>query len=321
MACHCRSISLPLGRKDSAQFATRAFTGLSLIGGLLSSSCCVIQLLLNSLQLGCAGFAVLIPWQPHFRTLTLLALAHLVYREGLSRRSLLTVVATVALMFSQDVVRFHNLRTGLRPPVQPRGAQPDTVAGDAQASPLEQMGQTEHAAAADPVSNPQSTPPSIETASDASRLVASPALHDTHVLDQDAARHREAGPRQGPRVPETPSPAVKAGAAGGGAASETSAGRGARSFAASASSAPVADDGARVYMRFQVVGIKCEGCAARLKAAVLRLGGVQRCAVDFASGHVLVWAAPGTVTVAEVRGAIQFTDLSYKATLVEISGQ
>lgn len=75
-----------------------------------------------------------------------------------------------------------------------------------------------------------------------------------------------------------------------------------------------------VYMRFQVDVIKCEGCAARLKSTLLRqlAGRLQRCAVDFTSGQVLIWGMPGVaLTAAEVRSAIQFVDLSYKVTQVE----
>jgi hypothetical protein len=33
------------------------------IAGLLSSSCCVIQLGLNAMSLGCAGFSILTPYR------------------------------------------------------------------------------------------------------------------------------------------------------------------------------------------------------------------------------------------------------------------
>jgi hypothetical protein len=39
-------------------------------GGLLSSSCCVIQLALNAFGLGCAGFAALDRWRPLTLSLT-----------------------------------------------------------------------------------------------------------------------------------------------------------------------------------------------------------------------------------------------------------
>jgi len=40
-----------------------------IVGGLIGSSCCAIQLILNALSIGCAGFAVLDPFRPAGLTL------------------------------------------------------------------------------------------------------------------------------------------------------------------------------------------------------------------------------------------------------------
>ncbi len=52
--------------------------GLAVLGGLLSSSCCVLQLALNAASLGCAGFSALTPYRPLFLAATAggLGLAH-----------------------------------------------------------------------------------------------------------------------------------------------------------------------------------------------------------------------------------------------------
>jgi hypothetical protein len=52
--------------------------GLAVLGGLLSSSCCVLQLALNALSFGCAGFSALTPYRPLFLAATAggLGLAH-----------------------------------------------------------------------------------------------------------------------------------------------------------------------------------------------------------------------------------------------------
>jgi hypothetical protein len=42
----------------------------ALTGGLLSSSCCVIQLVLNYTSIGCAGFSALTPYRHVFRAMT-----------------------------------------------------------------------------------------------------------------------------------------------------------------------------------------------------------------------------------------------------------
>jgi hypothetical protein len=42
----------------------------ALTGGLLSSSCCGIQLVLNYTSIGCAGFSALTPYRHVFRAIT-----------------------------------------------------------------------------------------------------------------------------------------------------------------------------------------------------------------------------------------------------------
>mmetsp|Transcript_34901 Transcript_34901/g.81632 ORF Transcript_34901/g.81632 Transcript_34901/m.81632 type:complete len:309 (+) Transcript_34901:63-989(+) len=56
----------------SSSAARDALVGTAL--GLLSSSCCVLQLVLNSFSLGCAGFAALDAWRTPARVLTLTVL-------------------------------------------------------------------------------------------------------------------------------------------------------------------------------------------------------------------------------------------------------
>ena len=61
----------------------------STVGGLLASSCCVIQLALNVFSFGCAGFSVLDDYRPLFLVLTFTSLfASQIYLRG-SLRSLL----------------------------------------------------------------------------------------------------------------------------------------------------------------------------------------------------------------------------------------
>jgi copper chaperone CopZ len=80
----------------------------ALAGGLLASSCCVIQLALNATSLGCVGFSALTPYRGFFRTLTGACLAYLLLVQGPSRRTLATVALSIALMVSQDAVAMHN---------------------------------------------------------------------------------------------------------------------------------------------------------------------------------------------------------------------
>lgn len=85
----------------------------ALTGGLLSSSCCILQLLLNLTPIGCAGFSVLTPYQPYFRLATGGLLAYLLASHGINRRSLTTIALSLALMASQDALRMHNSQGGL----------------------------------------------------------------------------------------------------------------------------------------------------------------------------------------------------------------
>ncbi|KAI8930360.1 hypothetical protein BC831DRAFT_440209 [Entophlyctis helioformis] len=81
---------------------------LAMGASLLSSSCCVIQLVMNYLSLGCAGFAVLTPYRPHFTALAVLLLSMSVVAGGWSRRTVATAAVCGLLMVSQDVVAAHN---------------------------------------------------------------------------------------------------------------------------------------------------------------------------------------------------------------------
>ena len=58
MAACCPSKKLPAAPGGFWQQCTCA-----VLGGLLCSSCCIVQLLLNSFSVGCAGFAVLTPYR------------------------------------------------------------------------------------------------------------------------------------------------------------------------------------------------------------------------------------------------------------------
>jgi copper chaperone CopZ len=80
----------------------------------MSSSCCVIQLLLNYTSIGCAGFSALTPYRNHFRLVTAALLAALFMNGGVNRRSLTTTAVTLALVFSQDALAAYN--SGRLPP-------------------------------------------------------------------------------------------------------------------------------------------------------------------------------------------------------------
>ncbi len=100
------------------------------LGGLLSSSCCTIQLVLNSVSVGCAGFAVLDRFRPFFLFFTFSSLAYktAMYDVRLHHkpwRSLSTWIVALVLATSPAVVRRLN-----------RGGSGGLVAGAAGQPPL-----------------------------------------------------------------------------------------------------------------------------------------------------------------------------------------
>ncbi|PRP79476.1 hypothetical protein PROFUN_05171 [Planoprotostelium fungivorum] len=83
-------------------------------GGLLSSSCCVVQLVLNYFSIGCAGFSVLDPFRNTFLSITYGTLFYKVWRDQtlgrglLTRENAITSLIVLALSVSPTVVRSIN---------------------------------------------------------------------------------------------------------------------------------------------------------------------------------------------------------------------
>jgi copper chaperone CopZ len=102
----------------------------AILAGLLSSSCCVLQLglnllsTLNVIHLGCAGFnKVLGPWRLHLRTLTLAWLSYQWFGNLRSsdcckprrRRLIFSTVLCLSLMFLPEILKWSG-GTALAPP-------------------------------------------------------------------------------------------------------------------------------------------------------------------------------------------------------------
>lgn len=183
-----------------------------LTGGLLSSSCCLLQLALNFTPVGCAGFSVLTPYRHYFRAVTGSLVAYLLFVQGLNRRTLTTVLLSAGLMASQDVLSLYNkgqLRSG-----------------------VQQL------------------------------------LQHVRVRPPGAAERQQAQQRQ--------------------------------TLAASRT-------------KLQVKGMRCEGCAARLRGNLASLEGVDGCTVAFSEGLVEVWSNRSQpVAVQALVQAVQETDRSYE---------
>lgn len=80
----------------------------ALTGGLLSSFCCVLQLALNYTSIGCAGFSALTPYRHVLRAVTGGFLGYLLLTQGLTRRSITTVLLSCMLMASQNILAARN---------------------------------------------------------------------------------------------------------------------------------------------------------------------------------------------------------------------
>jgi copper chaperone CopZ len=197
---------------------------LALGGGLLSSSCCTIQLVLNYLSLGCAGFSAITPYQRHLRAATGSVLAFSIVRHGW-RRSLATIVLSLGLMFSQEAVKLYD-----------QGALPGLA----------------------------------------------------------WIRGSSRGMQQGEHGAGGGGTAAPAGLAGAGAPQ---------------------DAGSRFTL--QVQGIKCEGCASRLKHALLAQPGVRDAAVYFAEQQAVVWTRGRDFGFAELVFAIKQVNFGYRVSLLE----
>ncbi|CAG8695964.1 24643_t:CDS:1 [Cetraspora pellucida] len=77
--------------------------------GLLSSSCCIIQLILNMFSIGCAGFSLLTPYRPVFLSFTAILIITTIFQYGVrSKRTLVTVLISILLCTSPEFVSFYN---------------------------------------------------------------------------------------------------------------------------------------------------------------------------------------------------------------------
>ena len=87
------------------------------IGGLLSSSCCLIQVGMNYLSLGCAGFSALDILRPFFLTTTFGALGArsvLEHASGMRAPRPGSWIAALLLAFLPEILRARNRAVGLK---------------------------------------------------------------------------------------------------------------------------------------------------------------------------------------------------------------
>ena len=75
---------------------------------LLSSSCCIIQLMLNFFSISCAGFAVLTPYRPILTTFTTLLLSYNLITIKNKRKAWFPLIISIMIMISPEIVQWMN---------------------------------------------------------------------------------------------------------------------------------------------------------------------------------------------------------------------
>ena len=79
----------------------------ALCSSLIASNCCVIQIILNHLSIGCAGFAILDPFRPFAKVATIASVAHMLLHRRTARAWLLSIIS-IMLLVSQDMLAMQN---------------------------------------------------------------------------------------------------------------------------------------------------------------------------------------------------------------------
>lgn len=80
---------------------------LSICSSLIASNCCLIQLVLNYLSIGCAGFAILEPIRPFARMATIASILYMLSRKRSARTWVFSIISLM-LLISQDMLALHN---------------------------------------------------------------------------------------------------------------------------------------------------------------------------------------------------------------------
>jgi hypothetical protein len=82
----------------------------AIINGLLGSSCCLIQLILNLFSIGCAGFSVLTPYRTIFLGMSTMFIISLFYKYGFrsKQRTFKLLFIILFLSFLPELVLLYN---------------------------------------------------------------------------------------------------------------------------------------------------------------------------------------------------------------------
>ncbi|KAI9243364.1 hypothetical protein BDA99DRAFT_566701 [Phascolomyces articulosus] len=84
----------------------------TIITALVSSSCCIVQLVLNIFSYSCAGFAIFTPYRSYLTTITVILLSFQFYKNGWKNpRVWTTTFLSLLLMVTPEIVSWLNVNT------------------------------------------------------------------------------------------------------------------------------------------------------------------------------------------------------------------
>ncbi|KAG0222332.1 hypothetical protein BGW42_006681 [Actinomortierella wolfii] len=283
-SCHkSDSATVALAPSDSS-CSTRSYL-YAVLMGLLTSSCCIIQLVLNAFSIGCAGFSVLTPFRPFFVSLSIAMIVYNIFQYGRSRplQTLITVLIVATLSISPELVAHKNHGGQLMPSSAWWSSSPLTSFWNIKTSfwpttPSSSFGsEIKCSTNVDP-----SAGNSACSADDASSSLSSSIL--------DSVPHHPVSPNQEAHSASTTSKHHDL------------------------HKRPLLD----VY-KVRVEGMKCEACANRLQRAFQAQPGIQKCTVYFKDKHLYLWATSSEEsnwTESLIKQVIAGVDFKYRATLL-----
>lgn len=78
-----------------------------IVTAMLSSSCCIIQLVLNFFSISCAGFAIFTPYRTLLSSITIVLLSYNMYHN----KTKTSAIVCILLMISPEIVAYINQHT------------------------------------------------------------------------------------------------------------------------------------------------------------------------------------------------------------------
>ncbi|KAF9976842.1 hypothetical protein BGZ73_007641 [Actinomortierella ambigua] len=282
-ACHASGPLTPLPASPSS---LRSYLYAALMG-LLTSSCCIIQLVLNAFSIGCAGFSVLTPFRPIFLSLSISMIVYNIVQYGRSRplQTLITVLIVTTLSLTPELVAHKNHGGSLLPSPAWWGSSPLVSSLGLQFSVWSSR--------LFPSSGSKQTPDTHVQTTKTGACAADPMSASPSSILDTIPHHPAPVNDKTVRYPDIESHDLPKGST-------------------------------LDIFKVRVEGMKCEACANRLKRAFQAHPGIQKCTVHFQDKHLYIWATPSSSsasqesswTESQIRHVIASVDFKYQAKLL-----